>query len=62
MRIASLCLVTALGTGCISGIDTKPYNITVGPRLSPEEKALIVVAAVALVVVGKFVTWAVDSR
>jgi hypothetical protein len=32
-RLAVLLLAASLATGCISGIDKKPYEITLGPEL-----------------------------
>lgn len=55
MRFTSLLVVAALGlgTGCISGIDQKPYDISLGPRITADDQpALMLAALLAAVIVG----------
>lgn len=44
-RLVTLITVAVLTTGCISGLDRKPYSIRVGPRIDPDHQALLVVGA-----------------
>jgi hypothetical protein len=44
-------------TGCISGIDQKPYDIQIGPRIDPDDQALLILATllVAMASAGAYV-------
>lgn len=45
-RLACLVLALCLGAGCISGLDQKPYDVHIGPRIDPDDQAIILLVAV----------------
>ncbi|GEM_PF-3703838 len=54
-RLASLLLATSLATGCITGIDQKPYDVHIGPRLpsfDPDAEPIVIVAGMLLLVLA----------
>jgi hypothetical protein len=57
LRLASLLLTASLATGCITGIDQKPYDIHIGPRIDPDDQAVLIVATllVAIASAGVYV-------
>lgn len=55
-RLALFLLAASLATGCVSGIDQKPYDIQIGPRLPAldpgDNPGLIFLGMAVLVVVS----------
>lgn len=63
-RLASLAVMMSLTTGCLTGIDQKPYDIHIGPRLpsfDPDVEPIVIVAAMLLFLVAGTVYVAADQ-